>query len=152
MTKELIMLRLNYCQISGVFTRKSGKVAGTVNSKGYIKIEISGKKQPAHRLAWFLTHGVFPAQLDHVNGIKTDNRIANLRECSTAQNNANIGTRKDNSTGFRGVFRDGKRWRAAISINGKWTNVGAYATPELASAAYEARCAELRGEFYRAEK
>jgi hypothetical protein len=67
------------------------KAAGTVVKAGYIGIMIDGKRYYAHRIAWALHHGEHPVdQLDHINGIKIDNRIVNLREATNSQNGKNL--------------------------------------------------------------
>jgi len=56
-------------------------MAGSVHSTGYVRIGVDGGKYTAHCLAWLYTHGVWPSdQIDHINGNRSDNRIANLRE------------------------------------------------------------------------
>jgi hypothetical protein len=66
---------------------KAGDVAGSVCPDGYRLIKVDGKSYKAHRLAWLMTHGEWPAeQIDHINGVRTDNRIVNLREASKKQN------------------------------------------------------------------
>lgn len=81
--------RLDYDPETGLFTwsqspknpRMAGKKAGSVASNGYVMIQVFGKRHLAHRIAWFMTHGQWPSfYIDHVNRIKHDNRIANLRD------------------------------------------------------------------------
>ena len=82
--------------------------------------------------------------IDHINGIKTDNRICNLREATDQENKQNISKpRKDNTSGFLGVsFRaDRQKWRALISHNGRYIHLGHFHTPEEACMAYKkAKC------------
>ena len=90
---------LDFSAESGVFTWKvrrcyralAGSVAGTINTRGYVHILVCGRKYLAHRLAWFYVHGTWPlAQIDHINMVKTDNRISNLREATNSQNHGNV--------------------------------------------------------------
>lgn len=153
LTTETLREMLDYCPETGVFSWKVnikrkplGSVAGSIQPNGYLRIQIKSEQFMAHRLAWFYVHGVWPdLNLDHINGIKTDNRIANLREATLNENMSNIGRRKHNKSGLKGVSfcsQTGK-WRAGIQIAGVEKNLGRYPTKEEASAAY--RAAAIRG-------
>ena len=106
----LIKVLLEYNPDTGELTWRisSGKakrssVAGCV-IKGYRKIGIQGRYFPAHRLAWLIHHGVDPvSDLDHINGDRDDNRIANLRIATQSQNMHNRRADKDNTSGYKGV-------------------------------------------------
>ena len=116
------------------------------NSSGYIGIKIDGILYQAHRLAFLYVHGFLPATIDHINQSKVDNRIVNLRGCTRSQNAANSRTRKS-KFGFRGVSKKNGKFQAKITHNYKSIYLGVHDTPEEASAAYEAKKAELFGEF-----
>jgi len=105
-------------------------------------------KQSAIRLHTFLTG--WPL-VDHRNGNGLDNRRANLREATHAQNAQNRRMRSDNRSGFRGVswVRRDKKWRAAITANGELSHLGDYVDPEAAARAYDTAAIELHGEFAR---
>jgi hypothetical protein len=128
----------------GVFTRilaSGGVKAGDIarpGSDGYVRIRLLGKTYKAHRLAWLWVHGCMPnGDIDHINGVKADNRITNLREASRAVNTANIfGPQVNNTSGHLGVTRYKLKWRAQISVNGKMKYIGLFATPEDAHRAY----------------
>ena len=129
-----------YWRIQPSRSVKAGAVAGSVNDEGYRYITIDRKAFAAHRLAWLYTHGVWPEQqIDHINGVKADNRIANLRDVPQSMNQHNqVRTKKNNTSGFCGVSwekRD-KRWRAMIMVNGRKQHIGLFDTPEAAHAAY----------------
>ena len=105
------------------------KAAGTVVKAGYIGIMIDGKRYYAHRIAWALHHGKHPIdQLDHINGIKTDNRIVNLRQASNLQNGKNIKTKRNNTSGHSGVVfcKQTGKWRVMIKVNSKSIHFGRY--------------------------
>lgn len=80
-----------------------GMTAGTVNRNGYVMVTIDGKKIHAHRVIW-AWHGLeMPPMVDHINGIKTDNRIENLRASDYSTNACNSKVRTDNTSGTKGV-------------------------------------------------
>ncbi|HDS1550738.1 TPA: HNH endonuclease [Stenotrophomonas maltophilia] len=90
-----------------------------------------------HRIVWLLTHGTWPKdQIDHINGVRTDNRPENLRQASALDNQQNLKTRVDNTSGYPGVRRSLSRWSALIAHGGKRHYLGNYDTPEQAYAAY----------------
>lgn len=124
----------------------NGTVAGRLHPTGYVIIKIKRKDYRSHRIIWFLMTGKWPEnQIDHINGIRNDNRFCNLREATSSQNNAN--SSKRNSTGYRGVHKDGKKWRAQIRMNKKNIHLGLYDTPEEAHTVYVAKAKELFGEY-----
>lgn len=92
-----------------------------------------------------MTTGDWPTdQIDHINGDKGDNRIANLREATNAENNRNTGAGQANTSGFKGVCWDKAKgkWRAQIEIDGRGAHLGYFTTPE---AAYVASAAKHHG-------
>lgn len=126
---------------------KAGSIAGSLDSHGYGQIKLAGQCHRAHRVAWCLFYGAWPtAEIDHVNGIRNDNRIANLRETTSAQNKQNLrGAHRDNKSGYLGVCYRHKRnlWTAQIQAEGRLRHLGFFATPEAASQAYLAAKAKL---------
>jgi hypothetical protein len=112
-------------------TRKDGYLGGTV----------AGKQALAHRIAWCLHYGEPPkGTIDHINGDRADNRIANLRDCPMSVNAKNLSLRKDNKYGVAGIrFRkrsDSERhWLATIKVDGKSIHLGSFATLEEATRA-----------------
>jgi HNH endonuclease/AP2 domain len=130
---------LDYDPDTGVITR-GGKVAGYVACDGYRRLRVYRKNYLAHRLAWMLTHGAFPERgLDHINRVKDDNRIVNLREATAGENHQNqVGPRSHNRSGVRGVCwckRD-ERWIARITANGKSRYLGRFDSLSGAAEAY----------------
>jgi HNH endonuclease/AP2 domain len=119
---------------------KAGDIAGCVNLPGYIVIRVSGVLYRAHRLAWLYVTGRWPLNgVDHINGIRSDNRFSNLREADQAQNLQNQRTaRADNESERLGVSRDPRRdrWRARITIGLKQKWLGYFDSAEEAHAAY----------------
>lgn len=126
--------------------RWNGRFAGkeafiTTNVSGYKTGTIFAKGYSAHRIAWLLVHGDWPnAEIDHINGDKSDNRIDNLRDVNDRENHLNQKRRGNNSSGVIGVryFSPTKRWHAYISIDGKRIPLGNYRYFDSAVAARKA--------------
>jgi hypothetical protein len=129
---------------------KAGALAGYRRPDGYVSVAVKGKRYPAHRVAWLMTHGVWPAaQIDHVNGVRDDNRMANLRESTNSENLCNRGSTVNNRTGFKGVCWDknSRKYKAQIMVRGKITYLGLFTTPEAAHAAYQSAVYDFHGAF-----
>lgn len=159
---ERVKELLAYSPDTGVFVWKSwrggsavrGSVAGSVTNKGYRVIGIDGTQYLAHRLAFLVANGRWPADLmDHRNGRTDDNRLANLRECNKSQNEANTKARATSKSGLKGVSLNGQRpegekpWLARIMDNGNYKHLGVFETKELAANAYDEAAARIHGEF-----
>lgn len=132
------------------FRRREGFQAGSVSKKGYRRIFFKGRMYRNHRIAWLLTHGEWPqGQLDHVNGIKDDNRIDNLRIATDSQNQFNRKLSRRNTSGFKGVHfcKSSGLWKAEVYVNYKKHSVGRYRTRQAAAEAARLKREELHGEF-----
>jgi hypothetical protein len=131
--------------------RKSriGKKAGVPHSKGYVQVAYKGNLYMEHRLIFLYHHGYVPAFVDHINGVRNDNRIENLREATQSQNNYNMKTPKRNTSGVKGITRNcnNKKWRVQISINGKNKYIGSFQDIEIAKACIEQVRIKHHGEF-----
>lgn len=115
-----------------------GGVAGSIDSKGYLRIGVEGKVYAAHRLAWLYVHGVWPSdQIDHINRDKIDNRIANLREATPTENNRNQNKSRKNTSGHVGVSwsKAKQKWHAQICYLRKLIHLGYFTELEDAIAA-----------------
>ena len=134
-------------------TRYAGREAiYSIDGNGYRSGTIFSVQVKAHRIAWVLSTGAWPScQIDHVNGVRSDNRLCNLREADYAQNARNCGIRRDNTSGFKGVSRANGKWRAGIKVNGKRLNLGQFDSPEEASQAYLEASKKHHGLFSRSE-
>lgn len=146
---ERLRRHVRYDQNTGSFTWiiptngrvKSGSVAGSTRKDGYVQFSFDGRKQLAHRLAWLYVYGAWPSdQIDHINGDKADNRIANLREATQGQNMQNRHRpRKDSRSGVLGVHWSStlRKWRAEIQIDGETKRLGEFESREEAGEAYK---------------
>lgn len=147
LTQSRLKELLEYNPETGVFTRlvrtanktKIGDTVGKLHNKGYRHTNIFGKDHLLHRLAWLYMMGEWPqADIDHVNGVRDDNRFCNLREATRGENLQNMRMSPRNTSGFMGVYwcKHRKKWRAQIRVKGRTVGLGRFATPEDAYAAY----------------
>ena len=149
--KELTAARLrellHYDPETGFYTwiqdhgrHRAGERAERKAAKDYRGITIDGSPYLCHRLAWFLIQGEWPTHdVDHKNGLRSDNRRSNLRHGSRAFNMQNLqGPHVDSASQLLGAYQDKRRgtWMAKICKNGKTTHLGTFKTPEQAHAAY----------------
>ena len=156
LTQELLKERLHYDKDTGIFTwldikangSRRGKVAGNTNKvTGYSIIGFTISEKPyqfrAHRLAWLYEYGEFPStQLDHINHVRTDNRITNLRMVTPLENTRNSSRMSNNTTGYTGVCfeKSRNRYRAYVYLNKKFNHLGYFKNIEdAAKAAREGR-------------
>jgi hypothetical protein len=160
LTQAELKRQLHYDPETGIFTRlvtnamciKVGDIAGSKRTDGYIAININKKVYSAHRLAWLYVYGELPVKfIDHINMIRDDNRIDNLRQATNQQNKFNAGIRKDNKTGYKGVTfcKQNNKWKSESRLNGVIHYFGYFTTPELAHEAYKQFAIKHHGEFIR---
>lgn len=131
---------------TGVFTwrkrigtrAQAGAVAGNPTADGYMGIKLCRKSYLAHRLAWLHVHGEWPSKrIDHIDGNRSNNAIANLRDVSASVNSQNQKrARSDNKTGYLGVCEWDGKFVAQIGLEGRIYKLGSFDAPELAHAAY----------------
>lgn len=140
--KELTQQLLNYDAKTGVFTwrqdRGNGRIkrgarAGSKRTDGYREIRINRRPLMEHRIAWFLCHGELPeCQLDHINRIRDDNRLENLRIApeNATHNNQNRKVGRNNTSGCKGVMWDKRlnKWIVRLKSKGRSLYFGVYAS------------------------
>lgn len=139
---------LNYNHETGIFNWKvdvsnnvkAGSIAGTIHHSGYIQIRFEKKQYRAHRLAWLLFYGKYPNNfIDHINGIKNDNRICNLRDVTRNENSQNQKkAQKDSMTKILGVTfsKVNNKWKARIIKNKQYIHLGYFDNANDAGNAY----------------
>jgi hypothetical protein len=151
-SREQVAALLCYDPVSGVIThrvdghrRKAGQAVGRLDTKGYLRVRLLGCELKAHRIAWLLTYGEWPrAEIDHINGCPSDNRITNLRDVSVAENGWNRNkAMRNNRSGLLGVSAVKGKFHAQIKARGRAHFLGVFDTAERAHEAYLAAKKEL---------
>lgn len=146
LTQKDVWEVLDYNANTGVFMWgksrrgvKTGVPLGTDNGFGYLRITVLGRSYYAHRLAWFYVKGTWPDQIDHINGIKSDNRIENLRDVTVQQNNQNkLKAQKNSDSKVLGVswHKKAKKWQAHICVYKERKYLGLFDDVNEAHVAY----------------
>ena len=129
-----IRKNLSYDPATGVLTRiKTGEMLDA-RKNGYIRFSFMNQRLLGHRIAWALHYGELPPpemEIDHINGIKDDNRISNLRLVTQSTNLKNKTQYRNNTHGYPGILfeshsRRVRQWRAQIQVDGKMMKLGSY--------------------------
>ena len=154
LTQAILKTQLDYDPITGIFVWiavragvTTGSVAGSRNTHGYRTIYIMGKCYMSHRLAWLYIYGAWPDdQMDHINGVKDDNRISNLRTVNQFDNAKNQKNREDNTSGCTGVHKHRNKWQARIMADRESVYLGSF--DDFNDAVHARKAAELRYGFH----
>lgn len=130
----------------------AGSAVGRIDADGYVTSRFNKRMYPVHRVVFALANGRWPNdQVDHINGIRHDNRPCNLREATRSQNQRNRrGVHKASTTGFKGVIWSAQhgRWLVRIrKVAGQKKHVGIFDHPGVAALIYAAAAARFYGEF-----
>ena len=157
LTQELVKELFDYNPDTGILTNKiargggtiAGSISGSLNNKGYLCVGINSSRYQVHRICYLHYYGFLPAMVDHIDTIKLNNKILNLRKCTSQQNNCNMQIRKDNKSGIKGVCWDKrcKKWRTQVRVNGKVKSLGRFTDIEEAKKAVEAERVKHHKEF-----
>jgi hypothetical protein len=160
LTQSELKEELSYDPLTGVFLRLNktahnavvGKPAGGVDKNGYVHISVKGNQYYAHRLAWLYVYGEWPEKhIDHVNRVRTDNRLENLREASHQDNMQNIEKPcSRNESGYRGVSTANAAtgtFTVQLCVNRKKVYLGTFYSAEEAHEAYLKAKAEHHPSF-----
>ncbi len=134
-----------------IYSKRTGQRLGSRTPCGYIVISHKRRYIRAHRLAWLLVHGEWPPEIvDHINGIRDDNRLCNLRAATMKQNLMNRPMHSRNKLGVKGVIKTQHGgFRAQLWHDGQFRLNRTFSTLEAASAAYQAKAKEVFGEWHR---
>lgn len=156
-TQQELRELFHYDPNTGVFTHlqtrgkgKAGATAGKVNFNGYIEMRVLNRLFGAHRLAWLYMTGdlpILPFTVDHINGVRTDNRWSNLRIADYRQQSWNAPAHHHNKSGLKGAWpcKTTGRWVSMLQDGDRRIWLGRFDTAEEAHAAWIKAAAELRG-------
>lgn len=161
-TVERVRELFDYDPQTGLLARRKrirgarhDRPVGTPNSYGHLICRVDYTIYYVHRIIWLHFYGEPPPQLiDHINGVRDDNRIRNLRPADFTGNSRNRGIQRNNTTGFKGVHfskADGK-FKSAIKVGGKKLHLGFFDTAEAASSAYAVASQRYHREYSRERK
>ena len=125
--------------------------SGNVSSYGYRLVMLDKKAYRVHRLIFMMHYGYMPKEIDHIDGNTLNNRIENLRECSSSENKYNTKLRSDNKSGIKGVCwnKRANSWQAYLNSNGKRTYIGYFKDIQKAKNAVKSYRIEQHNEFAR---
>jgi hypothetical protein len=130
-------------------TRWAGKSAFTfINTHGYFQGNFDSEVYRAHRIIWKMVYGTEPEMIDHINGVRSDNRLINLRSVNQSINMRNQKLRVDNTSGAIGVYKPAhsKKWVAFVRINGRMRYIGRFA--EFADAVAARKSVEITNQYH----
>lgn len=158
MTQKDLRMHFDYLE-SGHLIRKTNLangckagevVVGRKDSGGYLIVSFKNKNRKYHRMIFLWHHGYLPRCIDHINRIKDDNRIENLRAATTSQNMMNVEKTITKTTSrFKGVswVKKHRNYISHIRHQGKLIHLGYYKTEEEAARAYDVKAKELYNTF-----
>lgn len=159
LTAERLRTLLSYDPETGAFTRlcrmssnaPDGARVGSENGQGYLRVKVDGRNYRLQRLAWLHVHGRWPAgEIDHINRVRSDNRLSNLRDVGRTENMRNSAVldrlRVLDPTKTRGVKKLFNRWQARIKDAGQSRFLGSFKSHDEARDAYVAAAVRLQGQ------
>lgn len=141
LTQTRLKELLDYDPLTGIFiwlvstnnTIKVGNQAGSQDNLGYTRIRVDNSCYRGHQLAFLFMEGIVPSYVDHVNGIRQDNRWTNLRAANFKENLRNVGAKSNSKTGIKNVTKVGNRYRVRVTTDTGRIDLGLFEDIELAS-------------------
>lgn len=129
--------------------KKKNKAAGSINARGYLVVHINGKRYYNHRVIFLYIHSYLPSSIDHIDGDKQNNKINNLRPCTTSQNTRNSKINTRNTSGVKGVswHKNRRKWQAQIMTNGHTKYLGLFKRLKEARDVVRVNRELMHGEF-----
>lgn len=155
-TQEYLKSILDYDPETGVFTWKvtrgravKGRIAGSIIAHGYRGTKIDRIYHLMHRLAFIWMTGSCPDFVDHINGVRDDNRWSNLRPATRSENNRNSRSRPNSTSKYLGVYwcKFFNVWKSAVSVSGKRIGLGSFHSEIEAAKAYDKAAKLHYGDF-----
>jgi hypothetical protein len=131
---------------------KAGSLAGcSTNLDKYMRVRINNKLYLLHRVIFFMHHGYFPKEIDHIDCDRRNNRIENLREATGSQNQKNRGLPRNNTSGYKNVTwcKSVGKWQVGMSFKKKFKKIGFFDDIELADLVAQEARNKYHGEFVR---
>ncbi|MGY6240561.1 HNH endonuclease signature motif containing protein (plasmid) [Burkholderia ambifaria] len=116
--------------------KKAGDFAGNRHLYGYIVIGVDGRSYGAHQIVWLYVTGEWPKLIDHINGIRDDNRFTNLRHADAATNARNRALDSATNKLLGAYLLPNGKYRAAITVDGDAVHLGTFETEVQAHMAY----------------
>lgn len=147
---DVLRSLLEYNPETGIFVNRINRspnakcksVAGSLQNTGYISIHICGRKYLAHRLAYLYMTGGWPRnQIDHINGVRSDNSWVNLRDCTNGENMRNL------KRAGKNIYPNGSGFMVKIQKDNKEFYLGTFRTYEEARGVAEQARMEYHGKF-----
>lgn len=131
-----------------------GAEAGSTSSTGYKRVTVDGRSYKVHRIIWAIQTGEWPSSdIDHIDGVRDNNKWSNLRLASKSQNGMNRKRTNSNTSGVKGVYWHSRasKWAAQVKLNRKVYYIGLFDSIDVAKEHVEKKRAELHCEFSRQE-
>ena len=123
---------------------EKGRVVGTLCHRGYRRFSVLNRKFLVHRVVWFLHHGDWPSNIDHIDQDKNNNRIENLRPCTMSENKRNVSYNED--AGVRELKND--KWEAYAHVGGEYKYLGVHCSKPEAKAFRDNYLSSVFGDFH----
>jgi hypothetical protein len=116
--REVLLEKFSYNPDTGIMIRNTtGKQVGTLRPDGRLCMAVNKRLYLFHRVAWKIVYGTdADNEIDHINCNPQDNRISNLRISDPVSNKRNLRRRKNNKSGYNGIYKCNKtnKWHAQI--------------------------------------